>query len=367
MKKNFAVMTLLFLVVFPLQQNFGYAQTSATGRLNPVKIIQGAQPPNHPQNTAGNILWDTSHGVYLNYRPSGNYSELTTVLSQKGYFVDENDAGILNLNLDNYEIVVICLSSAWDSPYSFDEVAALSDFVDNGGGLLIMGDAVQKNINPIAQAFGTTLGLSSISPYNLSVSKMTNHVIFTNVTEIFMRLAGEISATFPSSEEAWADSDEAVVAVFAAAGHVVFLGDYSIFTNFYLTRVSNQVFAENVFGWLSLPPSPPVWDVCLAADIDSAEYQFNVEADNIIRGRAIGPSPEFPAPLTGHYNSESNMYSFTIGYRNDNSRYYLIIVSNLIGVTWAVRGSDSSFYDTPHKTQLEYCSSISSQQNGREP
>jgi hypothetical protein len=361
MNKIFAAMTLFFLVMFPLLTNFGYAETTAIGPLNSVKIIEGTEQFKHLRANAGNILWDTSHGVYLNYRPSGNYSDLTTVLSQKGYFVDDNDTGILNLNLDNYDIVVICLSSAWDSMYSIDEVAALANFVDKGGGLLIMGDAnaPNQNINPVAQAFGTTLGLSTISPINLYISRMTDHVIFTNVTEIFMRLAGEISGAFPDSEVAWTDNNEAVVTVFGVSGHVVSLGDFNIFTNSYLTNVSNQVFAENVFDWLS--PRPLAWDVCFAADIDSAEYQFNVEADNIIRGRAIGPSPEFPAPLTGYYNSKSNLYSFTIGFRNHNSRYYLIFVSNLMGVTWEIRGTDSSYYDIPHMTRLEYCSSISTQ------
>jgi hypothetical protein len=369
MKKNFTIMTLLFLVVFSLQTSFGYAETNATALMGPSKSIQRTQEPEHLQNDTGNILWDTSHGVYLNYRPSGNFSELTALLSQRGYYVDENDTGIANLDLDLYQIVVICVGSAWDSLYTYDEVIAIVDFVDNGGGLLLMGDAStapNQNINPIAQVFGTTfINQTTISPFNLYVSRMTNHEIFANVTEIFMRQAGGISATFPSSEEAWTDSDEAVVSVSEASGHAVFLGDYNIFSNGYLARASNPVFAGNVFDWLS--SKPRVWDVCLAAEIDGVEYQFNVEAGNVIRGRAIGPSPEFPAPLSGYYNPTSNTYSFTVGFRKNNSRYYLVFVSNLIALTWELYGLNSNFYDNPHVTELEYCSSISTPQNGRAP
>ena len=39
----------------------------------------------------------------------------------------------------------------------------------------------------------------------------------------------------------------------------------------------------------------------------------------------------------------------------------------ILGVTWEIRGTDSGYADIPHMTRLEYCSSISTQQNGREP
>jgi len=368
MKKNSTIMTLLFLVVFSLQTSFGYAETSAAALMDPSKSIQRTQEPEHLQNNTGNILWDTSHGVYLTYTPSGNFSDLTVLLSQKGFNVDENDTGILNLNLDMYEIVIVCLASAWDSWYSPDEITALVNFVDNGGGLLLMGDstaAPNQNINPIAQAFGTTFGLTTISPFSLYVSNWANHEIFENVTEILMRQAGSISGTFPSSEVAWADSDEAVVAVFESSGHVVCLGDFNIFSNTYLANVSNQVFAGNVFDWLSSIPS--VWDFCVTGEIGTAEYQLNLEAGNVIRGRAIGTSPEFPAPLSGYYNPASNSGSFTVGLRNGGSRYYLINVSNLTAWVWEIRGLNSSFYYNPRNIQLDYCNLTSTQQYESEP
>jgi hypothetical protein len=185
---------------------------------------------------------------------------------------------------------------------------------------------------------------------------MTNHSIFAGVSQLFMAKAGEISGSFLSSEEAWADSDEAVVAVSEALGKVILIGDYNIFSNNYLTVVSNEIFAKNVFGWLSSIPS--VWDVCLAAETDAVEFQFNVEGDNVIRGRAIGPSPDYPAPLVGYYNSANNTIAFTIGLGSDNSRYYWINLSGLMALTWEIYGLNSNYYDAPHVTALEYCSQI---------
>ena len=88
----------------------------------------------------GNILWDTHHGVYFNYYPNGRYSTLRSLLVSKGHTVEVNASGILNLTLENYQVIVICLMSAWDSPYSTAEVSALKEFVAGGGGLLVMGD-----------------------------------------------------------------------------------------------------------------------------------------------------------------------------------------------------------------------------------
>ena len=130
------------------------------------EITPGALEPITP-SAGGNILWDTSHGVYLDFSPSGWYSELAAAVTAQGFTVDENNSGVLNLNLSNYEIIVVNVTSAWNSAYSSAEVTAIQNFVNGGGGLLIMGDNADpivpnSNVNPVAQIFGTTVGLSTI-------------------------------------------------------------------------------------------------------------------------------------------------------------------------------------------------------------
>jgi subtilisin family serine protease len=239
-----------------------YAETDVTTGLAPSENTPTIIEPITQQSSGGNVLWDTYHGVSWDYSPSGRFSSLESLLVSKGYTVDENNSGILNLDLGDYDIIVICNGSASNSVYSAAEVAAIENFVNSGGGLLIMGDNTDTpngNINPISQTFGTTLGISYISPLDVYITNMTAHAIFTGVSEIYMGAAGEIAGTFPSSEEAWDLSDKAVVTVAEPmSGRVVSLGDINSMDNTYITISDNQLFSENVFDWLvngnDLPP-----------------------------------------------------------------------------------------------------------------
>ena len=219
------------------------------------EITPGALEPITP-SAGGNILWDTSHGVYLDFSPSGWYSELAAAVTAQGFTVDENNSGVLNLNLSNYEIIVVNVTSAWNSAYSSAEVTAIQNFVNGGGGLLIMGDNADpivpnSNVNPVAQIFGTTVGLSTISPSTINITNLTAHPIFASVSQFSMHRAGQISGNTPSSEEAWADTGEAVVTVAEPeSGRVVVLDDANTWAEPYFTNVDNQLFSENVFAWL---------------------------------------------------------------------------------------------------------------------
>ncbi|MFC1982748.1 hypothetical protein ACFLV5_03070 [Chloroflexota bacterium] len=200
-----------------------------------------------------NILWDTYHGVDYGYSPSNRFSSLKSLLEAKGCTVDENSSGILSLDLSQYDVIVVCEGSAKFSQYSTAEVAAIQGFCNSGGGLLIMGDNAgcqNGNINPVSQAFGTTLGLSSVSPDDLYISNLAPHVIFAGVSQIYMRAAGEISGSAPSVEVAWDDSHAMVTIAKAECYRFVALGDINIMDNDYISYSDNQLFSENVFDWL---------------------------------------------------------------------------------------------------------------------
>ena len=217
------------------------------------KIIQLDFDLKTKVSTGGAVLWDLSHGVYHPYDPSGEFSSLVSLLSGKGYTVNTADAGILNIDLNQYGVLVICLGSAWNSAYSTDEVAAINSFVQNGGGLLVMGDNTEcpnENINPVAQAFGTTCGLSNLYPSDLNVNDLTPHPIFDGVSEFFMRAAGEVRGVPPSEEVAWTDSKGTITVTTLGSGRVVVTGDFNFFGNDYIFYVDNQLLAENIFDWL---------------------------------------------------------------------------------------------------------------------
>jgi len=219
--------------------------------------------------SGGAVLWDLTHGVYLGYGPSDGFSSLVSLLSSKGYTVNTIDTGILSIDLSQYDVLVICLGSAWYSAYTTEEVSAIESFVRNGGGLLVMGDNTacpNENINPVAQAFGTTCGVSYLSPLDLYVTDLAPHPIFDGVSEIFMRAAGEIDSVSPSEEVAWTDGLGTIAVATFGSGRVVTLGDINLWDNTYITYADNQLLAENIFDWLSAPTTPTTPKVLIYTD-----------------------------------------------------------------------------------------------------
>lgn len=220
-----------------------------------------------------NVLWDTSHGVYVSstfggagYQPSqgGYYQRLTEHLSNNDFTVDTTSQGFPD-DPGGYDVVVVCLTSAFYSSYTSAEVASIVSFVDNGGGLLIMGDrqlAPNINIQPVASEFGITLGFSDLSPFEITTSNLADHPIFDGVDEIFMYAAGELylSDTSPASWAARQEVTEKTIAAVAqyGQGRVVALGDCTLWSwvEMYEERFNtadNPQFAVSTFTYLAVP------------------------------------------------------------------------------------------------------------------
>jgi hypothetical protein len=100
---------------------------------------------------------------------------------------------------------------------------------------------------------------------------------------------------------------------------------------------------------------PPVWTYCLKDVLYATEYRLNLEAGDVLRGQALYPSSDFPAPLTGHYNTNTGKLSFTIGYLTSNSsRHYFVSYPSLAGYSWGLL-ENSNFYDNPRAATLVFC------------
>ena len=205
------------------------------------------------------VLWDISHGVYLYYEPSAYFQLLVQNLASHGFSVDTTAQGFLVEDPASYEVIVVCGASSDDTSYTAAEVSRISNFVQSGGGLLIMGDNLDcpnANIEPVASIFGVSLALSDVEPYDTYTGNLATHIIFENVGEIYMRAAGEISASTPSAEVAWQEgTGKGLVAVGTYGnGRVVTLGDFNIFAEEeYYYNVDNRQFSINTFQYLAVP------------------------------------------------------------------------------------------------------------------
>ncbi|MDZ7265040.1 MAG: hypothetical protein ONB16_10675, partial [candidate division KSB1 bacterium] len=217
----------------------------------PITDSKSTNIPLQTSSSAGNVLWDLTHGVYLGYEPSTKYSNLVTALSSAGYMVTTT-TDINSANLSSYKVLVVSLGSAWNSAYTTAEKSKIQTFVQNGGGLLIMGDnpgTPNANINSISQTFGITLGGAE---YNgTSITNFASHPIFAGVTKLYFLWFGEVSVSSPSSLVAWDPGNKGCVAVAQSGlGRVVATGDINFCENAYLGNESNQKFSINIFDWL---------------------------------------------------------------------------------------------------------------------
>jgi hypothetical protein len=199
----------------------------------------------------GNVLWDLTHGVYLAYEPAGYYADLVTQLNSEGFIVDTTTAGVDNVPLFNYDVLVVNVASAWNSTYTASEVTAIENFVNNGGGLVVMCDNVitpNSNINPVAQAFGTTCGISDLgSP----LTDFADHPILSGISELDPVFGGEITASPPTALYAWDPGGKGAISATAAGSKVVMMGDVNFWDNASLSNSDNALFASNIFNWLS--------------------------------------------------------------------------------------------------------------------
>lgn len=205
-----------------------------------------------------NVLWDLTHGVYLFYEPAGDYSDMVALLAANGYVTATTNAGIDNIDLSIYDVVVICMGSSWDSPYTAVEVQALEDFMTQGGAVLVMSensDCPNGNINPITQPFGVTCGVGYPMPHDLYYSDFTPHQVFNGVTTLRHRASGELTAIGPGVPIAWTDADEEMVAIVEPCQMIV-TADSNFCDNDYLTEVDNQQFLLNIFECLAVGSSP---------------------------------------------------------------------------------------------------------------
>ena len=223
------------------------------------------------------VLWDTSHGVYRSdtfggdgYQPSQNgyYQKLAEHLGNNDITVDITSDGFLTDDPAGYDVIVVCLTSAFDdnSEYTSDEVDRIVDFVNDGGGLLIMGDQQRlhpnpnENIQPVASQFGITFGPSDLDPLSIYTSDLTDHPIFDGVDEMFMYAARELSVSGPAFPVAWQEGTTITIAAVAqyGQGRVVALGDSTLWSwvDIYEERfytADNPQFAVSTFDYLAVP------------------------------------------------------------------------------------------------------------------
>ena len=220
-----------------------------------------------PSEATYSVLWDTSHGIYSDYHPdtSGQYEDLANHLTYNGFTVNTTDSGFTSASLSGVDVAVVCVMSAWDSAYSSVEIDALTTFVNNGGGLLIMSEyqaAPNANIAAVASAFDISLEVSDLSPYSVDMTNLAGHSVFDEVDTVdtvHFYAGSELGVSGDAYGIAWQDTtDKIAIAANESygAGRVIVLGDSTVWGSNgsnELGMADNAAFALNTFTHLAVP------------------------------------------------------------------------------------------------------------------
>ncbi len=207
------------------------------------------------------ILWDITHGVMGQYAPGyGSYTTLESVLNNQGCIITTTSAGVNNVALSDYDVLVVNVASSINSAYTPVEVNAITNFVNSGKGLLIMGDnpaVVPDHINPVSQVFGTTTGIAYSST---TITNFGIHPITNGISHVSFAGGGKLTTTSPSTTVGWdiIGNDEINI---VNGKKVVIIGDINVFTNNEAGQIGlndNQKFAENIFNYLCTPTQQPI-------------------------------------------------------------------------------------------------------------
>lgn len=218
---------------------------ASTGEPAPDLVVLGSPVVCTPTSDTCLALWDTSHGLEAG-DPSVRDSIFISLLTSQGYPVEVSDAGVLNVDLSKYKVLIVAMTTTFDSAYTPEEVTAIKNFVDNGGKLLIMGDNTDcpnENINPVSEAFGTTVGLSSLTPLDLTITNLASHPAFTGVSSVYFRAGGEISS---SGTIAWTPDNLPAINT-AESNRVIIIGDSNLFDDSYIGNADNQKLALSLW------------------------------------------------------------------------------------------------------------------------
>ncbi|MHC4634890.1 MAG: PEP-CTERM sorting domain-containing protein [Planctomycetota bacterium] len=235
-----------------------------------VTLLMGFGPATALSKT---ILWDTRYSS-TGYNYLDDYSEVANYLPGQGGYTSYDSSVVGFDNLESYDVLVVSVLASDAATYSTADITGISDFVQNGGGLLIMSTSSQAfygydnpnvNIEPVASAFGVALAVTDPTP-SFSTADFAAHPLFNGISSgLYFGEAGEISS---GSEVAWVEGTNQnqglIVAADFGLGRFVTIGG-DLMTNFNWQSpdcqdflANNKFLSVNTFNYLTDTAAPSV-------------------------------------------------------------------------------------------------------------
>lgn len=194
-----------------------------------------------PPSATINILYDWGHSEH-----GVGWDQFQKYLAENRYNVTTTTSELTNETLSHYDVLIITVAT---KPFSNSEIDAVVGFVENGGGLLLLGEdrnwtGYLPAMNPLASRFGFTFNNDDGG----GTRPLLDHPITEGVTSITYRVGCTINLTGPGIV---LFPGPALVAVEHGLGRVVGFGNGQTLYDADLFNEDNLQLGMNLIGWLS--------------------------------------------------------------------------------------------------------------------
>jgi len=251
------MLTLLLMGMLTLASNFQPAKAESNPIRVPMRHISVNVKDGFPITPTRRVLFDMLHVEQFRFYYS--YSRLSDELSARGYVLyqfgrEQWDAGQLTYDmLENFDTLV--LPNPQIVPFAPSEVEAITDFVQNGGGLLVLGGSYPVSdsdypVKDIITHFGIEYELP-ITELNAFVTDISPHPITRNVTKLYMPSVEALNITIPAQGVAFSQGKPVIAVTESGSGRVVVIAAEHMFANWAIETYDNLLLALNAFEWLS--------------------------------------------------------------------------------------------------------------------
>lgn len=294
------------------------------------------------------FIHDNSNNIKIANTDWIGYSDLAAMLVEMGFTVTEQNFNPITLNdLGGYDVLVF--SPSWTREIDSSETVALVNYVQNGGGLFLMGERGMsyestnkiKSLNKVGKYFGIEFDSVMVcdpTDYHYDaddpdegvempfISDISLHRVTDGISKFMINWGTSLHLRAPAlaiaytDNDAWLDTNSVwhsdisewecyqdgseasgrfpVLGVSrCGSGKVVALGDSSLFVNDWLDNYDHFDLAQNIFEWLSIDSA----DIPIGEDKQAMETLVNFSIANelnILRLLEIF-SNNFTEPLFG--------------------------------------------------------------------
>jgi 5'(3')-deoxyribonucleotidase len=261
---------------------------------------------------AGRVLVDDGHGTDTNHDLYYNYLE---TLGSERYRVHHTAQSITTKLLGSYDVFI---SATPTQSYTSVEVTSIENFVNSGGGILVIGEADRGIYSELTSYAGIDWGNPFIIQYDGETNEINSHEITENISSLYFNSPQvPLTVNTPAEEIVYTYGGVLYNRVTVAAaqhgqGKIVAIADTDCLNSGYFNVADNTIFGENIIKWLtnarpySIIDSPQNNSKYLITDTiqfdgqssydpdgDVLTYQWRSDIDDV-----IGNSAAFKTSLT---------------------------------------------------------------------